>query len=940
MWHFRSSTVLSLLILVLAPTAYGKNRLIDPVVTPFPNDAKTLALAQGEHLIDYAVSPTKPLIALLFRDASRQQRLRFWDLRAGTTSDGLALDKRYTLSWIVWHPVDPTLFFLATTNKKQNVILRADEKTGWAQTEILSSSSPLQRLVVGPRPFAVDYANQQPVLEYRLFFGVKRGTDFAIDSITESGKRRYQMLGPATPRPKNAKTIDPFPASLLPTPKGTVLPVTFHPAGNVMVWQDATNCLNYAQYHREWPQHQQTFLSTKQCEGEIWFTPNGMGVVHWIPGQTGFKLLQDNERPKQTLLTELSFVSLPIVSPDGQGVVGFLRRDGADVLVYRPIEMPLANVANAWMFAQDQTELDLFVKNGGLFRPLNRYDQLFGLYESELYQCGGYSSESPTRPYVVTADVFWETFAAAYEGIFIQAERTRSIPAFWEFATLAEAEARKDARLVKWAKVFRAMREVRGGSSADPIVDLEVKRILAARGTAPSAFTGRPFDFGNLKPRGHYPQTKNSADYYRAFRYFTQIASDLGARELTLMSANTNAAATKWITSYLPFIAAPRGELAWNPALVAKASYAREPLQTPSVFPLSWGIDNEILFNGVFHPHWPPSDVISGPEGPRLVPSALDIGTVLGSHYAESLLEQSGDFARYPNLQPRLKQLRAQFSTGPFRSDSLYDQWLAALAVQWADDASVPGNNAAKQLFLAKRLQTGLASWASLRHTTNLVNERGAPECGEGGFESVELQFPKGYVEPDPNTFGAIAGLFEGLANTVATSGMLLSPHAPRDTALTEGAIRRLKESAETIRHFQQMAHKEIRGEELTDKEYVEIFHVGRAAEHNFLVFKSLASPDQGVSVPKPIPKISDVFGDRELLMAAVGRPLEWDFIYPALGRRMIGKGPVYSFYEFKHPVPLNDEEWISMVDQRARPPWVSPFLTPSNLACPARFPF
>jgi hypothetical protein len=63
---------------------------------------------------------------------------------------------------------------------------------------------------------------------------------------------------------------------------------------------------------------------------------------------------------------------------------------------------------------------------------------------------------------------------------------------------------------------------------------------------------------------------------------------------------------------------------------------------------------------------------------------------------------------------------------------NLYDEWLDALAVQWADEAEFPEVKDGT-LWRAKRLQTGLASWATLRHATVLVNERSAAECGEGG---------------------------------------------------------------------------------------------------------------------------------------------------------------------------------------------------------------
>jgi hypothetical protein len=83
-------------------------------------------------------------------------------------------------------------------------------------------------------------------------------------------------------------------------------------------------------------------------------------------------------------------------------------------------------------------------------------------------------------------------------------------------------------------------------------------------------------------------------------------------------------------------------------------------------------------------------------------------------------------------------------------------------------------------------------------------------------------------------------------------------------------------------------------------------------AEHDFLVYNSLASADLALSTPNPIMKIADVAGGGEVpyLEAAVGRPLEWDQVVPYFGRREIVKGSVYSYYEFPSSTPLTDLDW------------------------------
>jgi hypothetical protein len=101
-------------------------------------------------------------------------------------------------------------------------------------------------------------------------------------------------------------------------------------------------------------------------------------------------------------------------------------------------------------------------------------------------------------------------------------------------------------------------------------------------------------------------------------------------------------------------------------------------------------------------------------------------------------------------------------------------------------------------------------------------------------------------------------------------------------------------------------------------------------AEHHFLVFKSLGSKDYALSLPDPMPKIADVAGGKyaPFLMAAVGRPVEWDHLVPYFGRRQIVKGAVYSYYEFKSNSLLNDEDWRRGMESQARPAWIRPFFS------------
>ena len=138
------------------------------------------------------------------------------------------------------------------------------------------------------------------------------------------------------------------------------------------------------------------------------------------------------------------------------------------------------------------------------------------------------------------------------------------------------------------------------------------------------------------------------------------------------------------------------------------------------------------------------------------------------------------------------------------------------------------------------------------------------------------------------------------------------------------------------------MASRQLKGEALTPDEYMEILYVGRAAEHDFLVFKSLANEKLALSTPDPMPKIADVAGGGQvpILHAAVGLPLELDLVVPYFGRRQVVKGPVYAYHELVSQKPMTDAEWRQRVAREPLAPWIAPFAVDAKLTCPAKPPF
>ncbi len=923
----------------------------EPIVEPSPKIFLSLPLNSTDTVVDFDVSPLRAEVAGIIKSTGgASEKIILWKMDAGgkpqIASQSWDLPKELSLQSLTWHPSGQEIFLLGSRSGQFEIL--KTPVTALKMEVIYKSKKPLRRLVVGPRPFELEST------QYRLFFGIKKGDGhYAVRTITENGKREYSVL--------DSKADSLVIAGMRGADSDVIivpdaLPVSFHPAGDVMIWEDNKHCFHKAIYSDDhWSRMEKINKTPPICDGSLTYTPNGSALLQWKKGKPGVEFRWMHEAKTETLAAAILFQGTPSSVADGKGIVGLVKTGQQMSLQYVPIDVPLADVINAWMYLESSKDKDLLTKNSGLFRPTT-YEQLYQLYDSELYKCGAYLSTHSSRPYFVSTDIFWELYSAAFEGVFILSEREMAIPAFWSFVEKAASELKirhADSRLFK---VLSALKDV---NSSNLTKNPETALILKAAGKLKSTLNEVWIDFGNLKPRSHYTTTLALQNYFKAMKYLTQI--DLSQEDILLLKTLSKAVqdeAKQWIQAYEAFTAPSRRPLVWESSKTIPG-YVLKPDLKPGLFPLSWGIDHEILNNSVFHQDWPKEKRIEGPGGMRLLPSGLDLASVLGSAIAETLLDEANEFKQYPPLKVQFGELRERLKKFKLASDartSLYSQWMDALGTQWSQHIISPGHVMQDNFWQIKRLQTGLASWSTLRHATMLVNERSVAECGEAGFEDIVMRPPRGYVEPDPETFEAIAGLFETTMAWVKESGKKWKGSEPRENnsgekssasqSLQQGILRRLEESRDKVKFFRDVAKKELQGIALSAKEYEEILYVGRAAEHNFLIFKSLASKDFALSTPQPVMKVTDVASvenHEPFLLVGVGTPWEWNQLVPFFGRKQIAKGVAYSYQEFHSPKVRSDDEWRvmlkSLAPKDARPNWVAPFISEDKASCPPKVP-
>jgi hypothetical protein len=890
-------------------------------VTASPRVASELVLPVGVTPLDLAASPTRPEVAILVRDSAGRARVISWAAGSGSTSLVAELPSGFSGQAIASHPAGGALFVAGGSGGRSELLRLEPDGALWRSTVILETAYAIERLIVAPRPYETNDG-----IRHRLFFSAKLPDgNTSLRSVTETGKIEYQVVGPqATVVKLDSAQADEQPAGVI-APSG--VPMGFHPRGEPLLWQDGRGCAHLLTYSfSNWGTDH--LLASLPCGGSGGITPNGAAYLQWRSGTPGISVIRAAGSAMTQQASQYTFAAAPVSVPDGRGVIGIVSRPGSRfAMVFAPIAVLLADVADAWQLSTNACDEEMFTRNAGLFREESNADQLYSLYDAN-----SYGTDYPA-PLLVTTDLLWENFGTAFNGVFILLERRHASAAFRAFVDAANAALHGSSPESRWAKAFAAVAAFYRGVDSG-----EAGRIARGDGPAQSSVLDSLFHFEDLKPRGHYTTSPEMEQYFRGVHYLTTLSQWMDPAPLRSLPRDVQRKALDWIGVYQPFVAPPRSRLVWEGATSFQAPYARHPWAHGSLFPLSWGMDNEVLESSVFHKTWPVAEQIGELEGRRrLTPSGLDVAAMFGNPLARFLL--AADFATYPHLGPVLEGIAAR---RPVRADSmtLYERWLDALAVEWADSSAIPGTPATAPVWPAKRLQTGLASWATLREATILVTERaGAAEAGEGGFEVLVPDKPRGYVEPAPRTFEAIAGLYDALASTVSASRDLDAAGGREsnwsDEPLRQGILRRLAESAAEARHFARMAQQELGGEALSDSDYDAIRYVGGSAEHEFLVYKSLAQKDLALSTPYPLPKIADVAGDSlGLLEAAVGGPLEWDQIVPFFGRREIVIGSAYSYYEFLSRTAYDNERWRKEIQAHPRPKWIQPLIAPPAGSC------
>ena len=931
----RKTVSVMLFLCLISQTAFSMNPFDgfkEAVIERSPEMKSNMNLGKDQVIKDFAVLSDNSSVAALIKNKDKKTQLVLWKYKSAAETIELKLPQDIEFEEILSHPQEQKVFLLGKDKKDGGRIFACDFSVN-TSTEIYRDSLSLSNLTASSAKFG-GY--------FRLFFSRYDKKSTEIMSITDSGQRLYPVL--SNKISVTADWMKVAPKTLL---SAYGLPLTFNPLGNVLLWYNKEKEIYALPYEEgNWGKLFVPDFALHFKKGEsIEFSPNGMYLLHWSEKPKELFLVNNRSMTEQKIFTFDSKLTSRIkFTKDGKGIV-FVTNGTS--MTYVPLDLPLYDVENAWMFCVDDNDVQQFSKDGALYRPTNN-EQMFNMYYSENYDPSGknYVPQLPARPYLVTVEPFYETLEAAFSGIFYLNEKVVSLKRFRQFVSEAKKIfASKKAGDAFWGPLFENTSKILEGNYDST----ELLRVKNCDGIADSKVLQREgLNFIEFKTRGYYEQDDSMNGYFKAVQYLSAARPTDKQWGAFGGKANVNLLLRQWRDSYKPFNPPSQQVLPGGQQEVL--SYVKHKRSKITLVPKPWGIDSEILDSLVFHEDWPEdSKVIDENGGMRSVPDVYELANVFGNNLAKKILEAKGEYAKYPilakihgDLIKRWKKIQAEGATG------IYNKWLNLVSAQLSEKKP-DWPWLTEDMWESKQLQTGLSGWTNLRHSTYIFNEMQDISCddSESGFELLTLKPPRGAAEPVPEAFGSLIAVFNELKNVCAQipkeSLDVLDKNEGPESVLRGGITVHLNNAIKNLEIFKTIAEKEKKNEPLTNAEYSAILTCGRAVEHDSLTFKSICTVNTALAVPKALPKCVDVYGDTTtgVLYSCIGFPMEWDVVVPYFGRREIVKGTSYLHTSFAVSGPVTDDEWYEEIKLKPKyPDWLTPYLSKTHLQCPARTPF
>ena len=315
---------------------------------------------------------------------------------------------------------------------------------------------------------------------------------------------------------------------------------------------------------------------------------------------------------------------------------------------------------------------------------------------------------------------------------------------------------------------------------------------------------------------------------------------------------------------------------------------------------------------------------VGTPDEPRVLPSALDLAAAFGSDFALAIQDEAGETA-YQNYPEQMAAMRTAVADRPADAwgSTVYDAWLAALEPMWLPHGEAFPDFMQSDAWSAKSQQSGLGSYAELRHDTILYTKQ---PVGESGGIEPPLPPTRNWVEPDPVPFERLSAMARLTRDGLAGRDLL-----PVDIK------RLLNDYIKLVDRFATLAADELAGAPISDKDNEWLRSIGGQLEGFWwrsgdrLNTNRPIRDDDAAIIADLGRGIDLASATDEVLELGTGRIDRIFVVVPDdAGVFHVATGGAYSSYEFRWPTSnrLTDEAWWKMLKKGKapdRPTWQDP---------------
>lgn len=283
---------------------------------------------------------------------------------------------------------------------------------------------------------------------------------------------------------------------------------------------------------------------------------------------------------------------------------------------------------------------------------------------------------------------------------------------------------------------------------------------------------------------------------------------------------------------------------------------------------------------------------------------------LLGSREALKILIEQDD-TDYRHFWRRFGELKDEFDSLSVAdwNTNLYWSWLYTLKALLGEALEGYPNFMRTQAWQRSQLNTALASWTQLRHDTILYTKQ---SYGTTRGSTI----PPGYIEPIPIFWGRLLALMRMTSQGLDDLNVMTLEDRQRFAVLEE-----------MLQQILDIVARQLNNEPLSSEDHAFIKALPKR-------FDSIITGTEDISLKTTL--VADVHThtvEETVVEEATGKV---DLILVACpnpdGSVFLAAGPVFSYYEFKHPMNdrLTDEAWRELLDSPEkpdRPKWYVPLM-------------